>query len=64
MLDPKVLTLLSTLINGTASKVHPMDFTALLTLRDRGFATVTLVDGSIFAGRTPAGRVAWERRKR
>lgn len=64
MLDPKALTLLSTLLNGTACKIHPMDFTTLLVLRDRGYATVTLVDGSIFAERTRAGKIVLERLKR
>ncbi|WP_110947184.1 hypothetical protein [Pseudomonas bohemica] len=50
------LRLLATLADEAVSRVNPLDFTALLYLRDQGYAAVSIQDGCVVAERTPAGR--------
>ncbi|GEM_PF-1038673 len=55
-LESMALTLLATLTDDAASRINPLDFTALLYLRDQGYAAVSIRDGCVVAERTPAGR--------
>ncbi len=55
-LESLALQLLSTLTDGAACRVNPLDFTALLYLRDRGYADVSVKDGCVVAERTAEGK--------
>jgi len=55
-LESLALRLLATLTDEAASRVYPLDFTALLYLRDLGYANVSVKDGCVVAERTPAGK--------
>jgi len=55
-LESLALRLLATLNDEVTSRVYPLDFTALLYLRDQGYADVSVVNGYVVAGRTPAGK--------
>ncbi|MDH0745419.1 hypothetical protein N5D61_03545 [Pseudomonas sp. GD03842] len=55
-LESLALRLLNTLTDEVASRVSPLDFTALLYLRDQGFAQVSVENGCVVAERTPAGK--------
>jgi hypothetical protein len=55
-LESLALSLLATLTDEVASRVNPLDFTALLYLRDQGYAAVSVKDGCVVAERTPAGK--------
>jgi len=55
-LESLSLRLLSTLTDGATCRVNPLDFTALLYLRDRGFADVSVKDGCVMAERTAEGK--------
>lgn len=55
MLESRAVKLLSTFDDEVAYKVAPLDFTALLYLRDQGYVDVSVVDGSVVAMRTPRG---------
>lgn len=50
------LQLLTTLADEAALRVNPLDFTALLYLRDQGYADVSIREGCVVAERTPAGK--------
>ncbi len=48
--------LLATLADEAVSRINPLDFTALLYLRDQGYAAVSIKDRCVVAERTPAGK--------
>lgn len=56
MLGSQEIPLLRTFTDGRPNQVEPLDFTALLSLRDRGYVDVYAVEERIFAQRTPKGR--------
>jgi hypothetical protein len=64
MLESKALKLLSTLPDGTATRVHPLDFSALLQLRDRGYVAVSVTNGCVVAERTLTGKQGIDRKVR
>jgi hypothetical protein len=55
-LESLAIRLLTTLSDNATCRVNPLDFTALLYLRDRGFADVSVKDGCVVAERTVQGR--------
>lgn len=55
-LESLAIRLLQTLTDGAPSRINPLDFTALLYLRDRGHAAVFVRDGYVVAERTETGR--------
>lgn len=55
-LESLALSLLATLTDGSVTRICPLDFTALLYLRDQGYANVSVRDGCIVAESTAAGR--------
>lgn len=55
-LESLAIALLATLTDEVASRVNPLDFTALLYLRDQGYAAVSVKDGCVVAERTAAGK--------
>ncbi|MFK3795051.1 MULTISPECIES: hypothetical protein [unclassified Pseudomonas] len=55
-LESLALSLLATLTDGAASKICPLDFTALLYLRDQGYVEVSVKEGCVVAERTAAGK--------
>jgi hypothetical protein len=62
MLESRAIALLSTLLDELASRVHPLDFKALLYLRDQGYVDVSVEGGHVMAVRTDSGvRFARER---
>lgn len=56
MLESRALILLSSFIDGGACKVDPLDFTALLYLRDQGYVEVSVTQGQVLAELTVCGR--------
>lgn len=52
MSESQALKLLASLPTDGATKVHPLDFSALLHLRDKGHVNVSVVNGEIVAERT------------
>ncbi|HXR02872.1 MAG TPA: hypothetical protein VN798_21085 [Pseudomonas sp.] len=62
-LESLAIRLLATLADGVPCRVNPLDFTALLYLRDKGYAVVSIQDGCVVAERTWQGKqFASERR--
>lgn len=67
-LESLAIRLLQTLTDGATSRVNPLDFTALLYLRDMGYAVVSVMDGCVVAERTLRGkqyvseRTAWSQK--
>ncbi len=55
-LESLAIRLLQTLTDGAPSRINPLDFTALLYLRDMGHAAVFVRDGYVMAERTESGR--------
>jgi hypothetical protein len=55
-LESLAIRLLQTLTDGATSRVNPLDFTALLYLRDQGYASVSVSDGCVVAERTAQGK--------
>lgn len=55
-LESLAIRLLHTLTDGAASRINPLDFTALLYLRDMGHASVFVRDGYVVAERTERGK--------
>jgi hypothetical protein len=55
-LESLAIRLLQTLTDGATSRVNPLDFTALLYLRDQGYASVSVMDGCVVAERTARGK--------
>jgi hypothetical protein len=55
-LESLAIRLLTTLADEATSRINPLDFTALLYLRDQGYAHVSVKDGCVVAERTPAGK--------
>lgn len=51
-LESAALKLLATIAIGASCRINPLDFTALLYLRDRGYVDVSIVDGCVIAQRT------------
>jgi len=62
-LESSAIRLLNSLTDGATSRVNPLDFTALLYLRDRGYADVSVKDGCVMAERTVEGKQFAEERK-
>ena len=58
MLESQASKLLASLPHDGATKVHPLDFSALLHLRDKGHVNVSVVNGEVVAERTSGGRDA------
>jgi hypothetical protein len=56
MLESRAIRLLTTFVDGLTHKVSPLDFTALLYLRDCGYVEVSIAEGAVIARRTPAGK--------
>lgn len=52
MSESQTLKLLASLPQDGAAKVHPLDFSALLHLRDKGHVNVSVVNGEVVAERT------------
>jgi hypothetical protein len=55
-LESLAIRLLHTITDGATCRINPLDFTALLYLRDRGFANVSVKDGYVVAERTAEGK--------
>jgi hypothetical protein len=55
-LESLAIRLLQTLTDGAPSRINPLDFTALLYLRDMGHAAVFVRDGYVVAERTERGK--------
>jgi hypothetical protein len=55
MLESRAIALLSTFVDELASRIHPLDFTALLYLRDQGYVDVCVEGGQVMAVRTERG---------
>ncbi|WP_285424013.1 hypothetical protein [Pseudomonas sp. efr-133-TYG-103a] len=55
MLESRAVTLLVTFVDELAYTVAPLDFTALLYLRDQGYVDVSIQGGRVVARRTPQG---------
>jgi len=62
MSESQALKLLASLPQEGAAKVHPLDFSSLLNLQDRGHVSVSIVDGEVFAERTSGIREMRHRR--
>lgn len=52
MSESQALKLLASLPHDRATKVHPLDFSSLLYLQDRGHVNVSVVNGEVVAERT------------
>ncbi|MDD1965779.1 hypothetical protein ACIPO9_12745 [Pseudomonas sp. NPDC090203] len=55
-LESNAIRLLISLADEALCRVNPLDFTALLYLRDQGFADVSIKDGCVVAVRTLLGK--------
>jgi hypothetical protein len=56
MLESRAIRLLTTFVDHATQRVEPMDFTALLYLRDCGYVEVSIAAGAVVAQRTSAGK--------
>jgi hypothetical protein len=52
MSESQALKLLASLPHDGATKVHPLDFSSLLYLQDKGHVNVSVVNGDVVAERT------------
>jgi hypothetical protein len=56
MLESVAIRLLETFAEDSNREVHPLDFTALLYLRDCGYVDVSVAEGAVVARKTVEGK--------
>jgi hypothetical protein len=52
MLESRASRLLATFVDDSPRRIDPLDFTALLQLKDQGYVDVTIAEGKVVAART------------
>lgn len=62
MLESRALSLLLTIKDDAINCIDPLDFTALLYLKERGYVEIGMSSGKVIASRTTAGRQLCSRR--
>lgn len=58
LLDTREIQLLATLSDAEPKRIHPLDFSTLLRLRDRDYVDVSVTDAHVVALRTKTGTQA------